>query len=116
LICNNGDCTYQSNLDRPSPTTMHDNDKYNSYERMTDYAANVLYVLGFISVGDGATEAGRLLGLMGLPNDTTMMNRSFGMIEETVGRFAREMCEDISKDNIDEEAKLSMNEFGSIAC
>jgi hypothetical protein len=85
LICNNKDCTYQSLFDRPSPTMMHVNDKYNQYERMTDYAANVLFVLGLISVGDGATEAGRLIGLMGLPNDTTMMNRSFGIIEERVG-------------------------------
>jgi hypothetical protein len=90
---------------------MHDDEKYSSYERMTDYAINVLYVLGFISVGDGATEAGRLLGLMGLPNDTTMMNRSFGMIEERIGVFVRELCESIISDNIDEEAKASMSEF-----
>jgi hypothetical protein len=93
------------------PTTMHDDEKYNSYERMTGYAAKVLYVVGLISVGDGATEAGRLLGLMGLPNDTTMMNRSFGMIEERVGKYVQEMCAAVIKDNIDEEAKLSMNEF-----
>jgi hypothetical protein len=111
LICNNIDCSYQCNFNRPSPTTMHINDKYNSYERMTDYAANVLYVLGLVSVGDGATEAGRLLGLMGLPNDTTMMNRSFGMIEERVGRFVRKMCDEIIKENVDAEAKLSMEEF-----
>jgi hypothetical protein len=66
---------------------MHDANKYNGYERMTEYSANVLYVLGLISVGDEATEAGRMLGLMGLPNDNTMMNRSFGIIEDRVGRF-----------------------------
>jgi hypothetical protein len=111
LICNNKECTYQSSFNRPSPTTMHADDKYNSYERMTDYAANVLYVLGLISVGDGATEAGRMLGLLGLPNDTTMMNRSFGIIEERVSRFVRTLCDEIIKDNIDAEAKASMNEF-----
>jgi hypothetical protein len=112
LICNNEECCYQSEFNRPSQATMHADDKYTSFiERMTNYAANVLYVLGFISVGDGATEAGRLLGLLGLPNDTTMMNRSFGMIEERVGRFVVEMCESIIKDNIDAQAKASMTEF-----
>jgi hypothetical protein len=111
FICNNEDCNYKCDLDKPSRTTMHEDDKSKAYERMTDYCANVLYVIGLISVGDGATEAGRLLGLMGLPNDTTMMNRSFGIIEERIGHFVREMCESIIKDNIDQEAKASMNEF-----
>jgi hypothetical protein len=39
------------------------------------------------------------------------MNRSFGIIEERVGRFAQEMCDEIIKDNIDEEVRLSTNEF-----
>ena len=51
-------------------------------ERNTDYAVNVLYVLGFIASGDGGTEASRLLGLVGLPNSTTMQSRSFGNIEK----------------------------------
>jgi hypothetical protein len=110
LVCNNKDCPYICDFERPIQTTIHSDDKHH-YERMTDYAANVLYVLGFISCGDGCTEAGRLLGLMGLPNDTTMMNRSFGIIEERIGRFVRRLCEDIIVANIDEEAKLSMNEF-----
>jgi hypothetical protein len=111
LICNNQDCSYICGFDRPSPTTIHDEDDYSSYERMTNYAVNVLFVLGFVSVGDGSTEAGRLLGLLGLPNDTTMMNRSFGIIEERLGPFIRELCGEIIKENIDTEAKASMNEF-----
>jgi hypothetical protein len=110
LICNNNECSYVCDFERPCPTTIHVDERCN-YERMTDYAINVLYVLGFISVGDGPTEAGRILGLMGLPNDTTMMNRSFGIIEGRVGRFVRELCEEIISRNIEEEAKLSMNEF-----
>jgi hypothetical protein len=50
-------------------TTIHDDD---GYERIMDQALNVLYVLGFITMGDGHTEAARLLGFCGLPNDTTM--------------------------------------------
>jgi hypothetical protein len=86
------------------------NDDY-KYEKMTDYALNVLYVLGFISVGDAHTEAGRLLGLLGLPNDTTMMNRSFGIIEERLGPFIQELCSEILSENMLEEARLSMTEF-----
>jgi hypothetical protein len=97
-------------LSAPALPTIHAEDD-GSYERMTDYAINVLYVLGFISVGDGSTEAGRLLGLLGLPNDTTMMNRSFGIIEQRIGKFMRDICDEILQSNIEEEARLSMNEF-----
>jgi hypothetical protein len=104
------DCAYTCDLDRPITTTIHAEDKH-AHERMTDYAINVLYVLGFISVGDGCTEAARLPGLLGLPNDTTMMNRSFGIIiEDRIGRFVRQLCEEIIASNMNEEAKLLMNE------
>jgi hypothetical protein len=113
LLCNNKECSYVCDLARPTQTTIHEDETgmTGSYERMTDFAVNVLYVLGFISMGDGHTEAGRLLGLLGLPNDTTMMNRSFGIIEERIGPFIRQLCDEIIKDNLEAEAKLSMNEF-----
>jgi hypothetical protein len=79
-----------------------------NFEWMTDYALNVLYVIGFISMGDAHTEAGRLLGLCGLPNDTTMTGRSFSMIEERVGPFIRGLAEEIITDNLIEEVRLSM--------
>jgi hypothetical protein len=107
--CHNKDCAYTCDLARPITTTIHADDRH-AHPKMTDYAINVLFVLGFISVGDGCTEAARLLGLLGLPNDTTMMQRSFGIIEERIGRFVRELCDEIIASNIDEEAKLSMNE------
>jgi hypothetical protein len=110
LVCNNKECPYICDFAKPTETTIHaeDDDKY---DRMTDYALNVLFVLGMLSVGDGATEAGRLLGLLGLPNDTTMTNRSFGMIEDRIGPYIREICSEILDENMEEEAKLSMNEF-----
>jgi hypothetical protein len=58
-----------------------------THNRSTDYAINVLWVLGFISVGDGCTEAGRLLGILGLPNDTTMESRSFTIIEARISLY-----------------------------
>ena len=60
------------------PDAVYEDDKR---ERSTDYAVNVLYVLSFLASGDGGTEAAKLLGLLGLPNDTTMESRSFSIIE-----------------------------------
>jgi hypothetical protein len=110
LVCNNKDCSYVCQFSKPTRTAIHADDDSN-YERITDYALNVLFVLGMISVGDGATEAGRMLGFLGLPNDTTMTNRSFGMIEERVGPFIRQIMDEIIDENVVEEARLSMNEF-----
>ena len=105
--CKDDNCGYLFHAEQPAPTTIHDesNDKY---ERSTDYAINVLYVLGFIAVGDGCTEAARLLGLLGLPNDTTMESRSFTIIEDRLGPLIREICNEILLMNLTEEAKLAM--------
>ena len=110
LVCRNKDCNYIRRVSQPATTSIHFDDLY-GYERMTDYAVNVLYVLGFISMGDAHSEAGRLLGFLGLPNDTTMMNRSFGIIEDRIGPFIRDLCEEIISENVEEEARLSMNEL-----
>jgi RNA polymerase-binding transcription factor DksA len=82
VTCKNVECEFVGFSGSPcAKTTMHEGD---NYERMSDYALNVLYVLGFVSMGDGHSEAGRILGLCGLPNDTTMDSRSFHMIEDRV--------------------------------
>jgi hypothetical protein len=105
-------CDYFYHPEEPTKTTMHDHLDDN-IERTTDYAINVLYVLGFISLGDGPTEAGRMLGLLGLPNDTTMESRSFGIVEERLGPILRSLCEEIINENLIEEARLSMNASNS---
>jgi hypothetical protein len=107
MSCKNSDCEFVTFKPRGqcAQTSIHETD---NFERMTDYALNVLYVLGFISMGDAHTEAGRLLGLCGLPNDTTMKGRSFGMIEERIGPFIRQLGEEIIINNLIEEARLSM--------
>jgi hypothetical protein len=74
--CLNETCDVSHEGVKPSATTIHA-EQDDNFERSTDYAINVLYVLGFVSVGDGCTEAARLLGVLGLPNDTTMESRSF---------------------------------------
>jgi hypothetical protein len=105
---NNETCNWFVHPAPAAATTVHDMHEDN-YERTTDYAVNVLYILGFISMGDGPTKAGRLLlGLLGLPNDTTMVSRSFGIVEERIAPFIWDLCQDLIRENVLEEAKLSM--------
>jgi hypothetical protein len=72
-------CGYLFHAASPAATSIHV-ERNDNFERSTDYAVNVLYVLGFLAVGDGCTEAARILGMLGLPNDTTMEGRSFTII------------------------------------
>jgi hypothetical protein len=79
IECMNEECGFLYHPEPPAATTIH-LERQDNFERSTDYAVNVLYVQGFMSMGDGGTEAARLLGLLGLPNDTTMKSRSFTII------------------------------------
>jgi hypothetical protein len=107
VSCENDQCEFVGYTgDGPcAKTTMHEGD---NYENMTDYTLNVLYVIGFVSMGDGHTEAGRILGLCGLPNDTTMNTRSFHIIEDRIGPYLQELSEEIIRDNLIEEVRLLM--------
>jgi hypothetical protein len=107
IECLNEDCGFIFHPPAPAATTIH-LARGDNFERSVDYAVNVIYVLGFLSMGDGCTEADRLLGLSGLPNDTTMKGRSFGIIEDSVGPIIREPCQETILDNLMEEARLSM--------
>jgi hypothetical protein len=107
LECPNSDCGYLFLGDGPAGTKIKHQDKR---ERMSDYALNLLYVLGFVSCGDGGAEAGRLLGLLGLPNDTTMERRSFGIIEESMSPFIKELTDTILLDNLAEEVRVTVKQ------
>jgi hypothetical protein len=63
--------------------------------------------VGFVSSGDGGTEAARLLGLLGLPNDTTMQSRSFGLIEDRISPFIQSVTDEILLENLTEEVRLT---------
>jgi hypothetical protein len=106
--CIDEDCCF-SHARTPSTTTIHLDSKHKT-ERSTDYAINVLYVLGFISVGDGCTEAARLLGVLGLPNDTTMESRSFTIIEERLVPLVRDLLDEIIRANLIEEVKSTIGD------
>jgi len=106
--CLNVDCGYILHSDPPAPTTIHkkSNDNYN---RNTDYAVNVLYILGMMCNGGGCSEAAKMLGLLGLPNDTTMEGRSFHIIEERIGPMIRELADEILLENLIEEVGFSID-------
>jgi hypothetical protein len=70
LDCSNEICGYTHDSGTGTLEATIGIQDHRKGDRSTDYAINVLWVLGFISVGDGCTEAARLLGLLGLPNDT----------------------------------------------
>ena len=101
-------CSYILHSSSPSPTALHAADS-DGFKRMTDYAINVLYVLGFIACGDGGTEAARLLGFLGLTNDTTMETRSFTIIEDRISPLVLELMDEILLENITEEVRLTMS-------
>ena len=78
--------------------------------RNTDHAVNILFVLAFIASGDGGTEAARLLGLLGLPNCTTMQSRSFGSIEATICPIILRLADRIVYDNLCKEVELTLGD------
>jgi hypothetical protein len=79
-------------------------------KRLTDYAANVLFVLGFLSVGDGGTEAQRLLGLLDLPNFTTMETTSFRRMEKEIAPLIVAIAKETLRKNLIEEVECSLDE------
>lgn len=107
ITCNNDMCSwinYQGprTADVPLPQTHQGSALI---VRNVDFEANVLFVLSFLTSGDGGVEAGRLCGMMGFPNSTTMGPRSFGIIEEYIGPVIRQFADDIVRDNLVAEVR-----------
>mgnify|MGYP000417149400 CR=1 FL=1 len=79
--------------------------------RDVDCAANVLCVLSFMACGDGGAEAGKLLGLLGLPNSTTFAKRSFGLTERFLGpELLRLADEVVCEKNLTDEVRLVLGD------
>jgi hypothetical protein len=106
LTCKDLLCSFVYHGDAASATILHVKDN-NNFDRMMDYDVNVLYVVGFLSCGDGCTEAARLLGFMGLPNDTTMETRSFSIIKNQIAPTIFQLLEQILLENFVEEVKAT---------
>ena len=104
---NEGGCTYVDLVEPEGSNVPLDEDAGSELiTRNTDYALNILYVISFIASGDGGTEAARLLGLLGLPNSTTMQSRSFGNIERELSPVIQGYTGEIIKDNLKKEVAL----------
>ena len=111
LRCSNISCGYVYHGESPAKANLQvRNFAVDRRERSTDYAINILYVLGILSVGDGSVEAGRLCGLLSLPRDTSMERRSFPIIEDRIGPAIRELQEEILLATLVEEVRLSMEQ------
>jgi hypothetical protein len=63
-----------------------------------------------ISVGDGCSEAGRLLGLLGLSNHTTIEGRSFTVIEERISPYIEALTNEILHENLVAEVKATITD------
>ena len=102
---NKGSCTHVC-LEKPSRAENILRDADSTRTRGGDCALNVLFVLSFIASGDGATEAGRMCGLLGLPNSTTMKSRSFGNIEYQMSPAIQELSNSIITENLKKEVSM----------
>ena len=108
LKCKSSECCFISHGEFPTPASLpqfRDN-----RVRSTDYAVNILYVLSTIVNGNGSAEAGCMLGLLGLPNDTTMSTRMFSIIEDRIAPIVFSLYNDILVENLTEEVRLSFGE------
>jgi hypothetical protein len=82
--------------------------KKNAHKALTDYDTNFKYVLGFLSSGDGPTEADRLLCFLSLPNGSTMKTNTFNhMINESESVIVG-IAKEVLWKNLVEEIRLTM--------
>lgn len=115
VTCSTRGCGYVAHGDPPAKANIQvRNFPFDSRERNTDYAINIIYALGIISVGDGSVEAGRLCGLLSLPRDTSMERRSFPIIEERIGPAMRDLQDEILQANLVEEVYLTNMKSGNL--
>jgi hypothetical protein len=104
MTCTTRKCRF---IHSENPTAPVNVDAVDNRLRNTDFAINILYVVGFLSAGDGGCEAARLLGLLGLANSTTMQTRSFTTIEESIGPALRKVAREMMVENLVAEVKAS---------
>jgi hypothetical protein len=88
LSCSSNEGSFVAHGSNPASAKLSQFEE-DGYVRNTDFAINCLYVLAHIASGGGAKEAGRLLGLLGLPNCTTMSGSNFARIEDRIALHQR---------------------------
>jgi hypothetical protein len=110
ITCNNEECGYVYHGHSPAMARLdaaNDDFEEDRFERITDFGINIQFVVAFLSSGDGGVEAARLLGLLGLPNDTTMEGRTFPKVEERISAKLQKLSRVILLENLTEEARLA---------
>jgi hypothetical protein len=108
LSCEDSKCGYMFHSEAPA-VAGQGTESLDNRRRSNDFAINVLYVLGFLSCGDGGAEAARMLGLLGLPNDTAMETRSFQLIEERISSTIVQVSQEILLENLKEKVKATVD-------
>ena len=101
IQCSNDVCTFVDVQKSPSRANVElsENESPNK-ERNIDFAVNVVYILGFLTSGDGGKEAAKVLGLLGLPNAPTMEKRSWPNIERSISDTIERVTEEIITENL----------------
>jgi hypothetical protein len=108
IQCLNTECNFIDHSDALAAAVLHTDDV--KRERSTDYAVNVLYVVGVIANGDGATEASRMLGFLGLPRPATMKGFNFAVIEDRIAPTIWKLHEEIMLENLKKEVRATVTE------
>jgi len=96
-------CEFQSVCDIETTTLPR-----GRHPRTSDYAVNCQHVAACISSGDGGTEAGRILGLLDLPNYATMEKHTFPTVEYMMHGKLQDVSKRALEDNLREEVRLSL--------
>jgi hypothetical protein len=91
----NMSCNRSSNEASAELTSTGYMDSKSEQKALTDYTLSILYVLGFLSVGDGGSEAQCLLGFCDLSNYAAMEKSTFTWIEQTLHPVVMAIVEDI---------------------
>lgn len=102
LQCVNPNCELQTTKSVPSSTGIP---QAGSWQTMTQYAINVLFVLSFIACGDGGVEAARFLGFLAIGKVASMAKSSFSDIERKLGPFLCLVAEAAMMQNMFAEVK-----------
>ena len=95
----------------PLGTNMNDGAERDR-KRLTDFAINVVYVMAFLTVGDGGSEAERLMGMLDLPRNTSMDKWTFGEIERQISPTIIAYVEECLINNLIEEVRQTYAESG----
>jgi len=102
IVCS-GKCGRQM-PDLPPSTGF---EKGKKSRRIVEYATNVLFVLAFMAMGDGGTEASKLLGFLNVPNSTTMANSTFRRVEADMNPIIIKLGRKLLHNSVLQEVKVA---------